>query len=210
MKCIRIFLLLTFCIGCSSPRKFNESIKTNQCEDALKNIPEDQAGPKLMSQIQKGTGTVFSYALTGGAYTAEVVWDFLAGVTTVTVVCAAPTIALMAASGGRAAIAGDGAVCFDDPKVAYKTLNSPPLGRKTRAATKSWECPNVDGLGRSIREVAGCFSARGGPANERAALDTLVSGRKNVSFFSCLSTPEQTEFNKEIDRLKEKTENSAI
>ncbi len=196
-------ILIAFSIfSCSSQKKFDEKLTEKNCDAALEEIPENQPGYKLISKSQEFSGTVLSYAATGSAYTVEVLWDTAATVGAVVVLCAPGMVANSAGavgSPGQSSQVYAGCIPADLTKV-----QAPAWGRKTRANTKNWSCPNVDGISQSIRKVAQCYLARGSDESRQKALQSLESAKKSDSFYRCLSSEERKHFQNDLNIAENK------
>lgn len=199
-----IFISLLCFIACQSQSpKFNEEIKSQQCEYALENVPENDKTYTYLRTAQVNGGKLLSYSLTGVAYSAEILFDLTIGVVGGVILCSPTILANTQASAGNNP-AGP-AYCFP---YQGQLPWSPPLGRKVRNATKSFECPNLDGLSQNIRSVAKCFADRGDNENRQRALKTMESIENSKDFYKCLSSNERNEFTKQksdlISRIQQK------
>jgi hypothetical protein len=156
---LKRFVLVVICLSlvqCKSSGKFEQQLDEKNCEQALEEMPERQAGYQLTSKVQEASGTVFSYSATGAAYTVQILWDVTATGAALIVLCA-PTFAMMylGANGGGTLQP----LCLP---ADIKKIQAPTLGKNTAAQTENWACPPVDGISQSVRKVAQCFIDRGG------------------------------------------------
>ncbi len=185
--------------NCSSQKKFESKLTEKNCDAALQEIPENQPGYKMISKSQEITGTVLSYAATGSAYTVEVLWDTAATVGAVVVLCAPGMVANTAGSvvsQGQASPVYAG--CFPGDITA---VHAPAWGRKTRARTKNWNCPNVDAISQSIRRVAQCYTKHDTVESRHKAELTLQSLQNSKSFYECLSSVEKDSIKNDLSKI---------
>ena len=203
-----LLLSLAFLVGCTSTeKKFNTEIEGARCETALENIPENASGAKLISKTQQAGGVALSYAVTGVAYTGEVLIDFVGGTVMFVALCS-PAIALGAIvvtdrssgsySGNWSGLEG---LCIPGKVDA---LFIPPLGRKTFEASKDLRCPDLVGMSRSLRKVASCFSHRAVGNDLEKADQTLTALQNSERFFECLPEEEQNKITSDLKEIAAK------
>lgn len=194
MKKNIIFIMIIFTLSCqNSPKKYEQEIQSQHCEQALENIPENESSYKFLQSTQSAAGKIISYSLTGAAYTAEVILDVAIGTVGGIILCA-PTLALRSSSYQARYESGSSIPCI--PANNFIPF-SPPLGRNTRSSTRTLECPSLDGLSKKVREVAQCFSQRGDAESKSKAIKTLESLENSKNFYECLSVNERNEFTKQ-------------
>lgn len=197
----RIFLVMSSVslVHCSTTQKFEQKITEKNCEEALESMPENQTGYQLVSKVQEASGTVLSYSATGAAYTVQVLWDVTATVGAAVVLCAPGIAVAYATQGHGTAVDPVTNLCLP---ADLKSIQAPYLGKDTYRRTENWNCPDVDGISRSIRKVAQCYAERGGSENQNKALTSLRSVEKSGSFYRCLSEKERSSFLKDLAALK--------
>lgn len=181
----KLFLILVAAslVQCRSTEKFELNVKTNQCDEALETLPENEPGYKLVSKVQEVSGTLLSYSATG-----QVLWDVTATLGAVVVLCAPGLAATYVAKDFNST---GHLICIP---ADIKKIQAPYLGANTLEGTANWNCPDVDSISRSIRKVAKCYNDRGGEDNRKKALSSLQSVEKSGSFYRCLSNNEQKLF----------------
>ena len=176
-------LLLAFLVGCSSvEKKFTSELETGHCEMALEKIPENETGAKLLSKTQNAGGIALSYALTGAAYTGEVLLDVVGGTIMFVALCGPPialgVIASTNSNGGSSGgYGGNIGVCLPGN---IEALLAPEFGKQTYNASKDLRCPNLVGISQSLRRVAACFSRRHKNQDLEKANQTLLSLRHRI------------------------------
>lgn len=195
LKRFVLVLLSLSLVQCKSSEKFDQRLDEKNCEQALEEVPEHQAGYQLTSKVQQATGTVLSYSATGAAYTVQILWDVTATGAAMIVLCA-PTIAMAYLGAGSGHVQP---LCFP---ADIKKVQAPYLGKNTAVQTEAWTCPPVDGISQSVRKVAQCFLDRGGAENHKKALGSLESVEKSGAFYRCLSDKERSTFLGYINQVK--------
>ncbi len=201
-------LSLAFLVSCTSvEKKFNSEIEGGRCETALENIPENASGAKLISKTQQAGGVALSYAVTGVAYTGEVLIDFVGGTVMFVALCS-PAIALGAivvtdrSSGSyNNNWGGLGGLCIPGKVDA---LFVPSLGKKTFQASKDMRCPDLVGISYSLRKVAACFSQRAIGSDIDKADQTLTALQNSDRFFECLPEEEQNKITSDLKEIAAK------
>jgi hypothetical protein len=193
-RLVLVLLCLTL-VQCKSSEKFDQRLDEKNCEQALEELPERQAGYQMTSKVQEASGTVLSYSATGAAYTVQILWDVTATGAAMIVLCA-PTIAMAYLGSGSGHVKP---LCFP---ADIKKVQAPYLGKNTYAQTESWGCPPVDGISQSVRKVAQCFLDRGGPENQKKALGSLEGVEKSGAFYRCLSEKERSTFLGYLNQVK--------
>ncbi|MEK6775223.1 MAG: hypothetical protein AABY64_14880 [Bdellovibrionota bacterium] len=198
MKTLLVYLLSVSLLACQSkPQKFTEDVHTQQCENALEHIPENETTYKVLNTVQVNGGKLISYTLTGAAYTTEILYDVTIGTIGGVILCS-PTILLSLSSSQRNTNSAEPAYCFP---YQGQFPWSPPLGRTMRNKTKHLACPNLNNLSQNIRNVAKCFADRKDPENRLRALKTMESIENSKNFYECLSDNERNEFAKQKAEL---------
>ena len=196
-----LLLSLAFLVGChTAEKKFNSDVESGRCETALEKIPENETGAKLISKTQTAGGMALSYAITGAAYTGEILVDAVGGTVMFVVLCG-PALALgyisdynSTAHNYQGQIPG----CIPGK---IDALFVPSLGEKTYKASKDLRCPDLLGVSRSIRKVAACFSRREKDEDIERASQTLMALQQSQQFYECLPEEEQQQIAKEIQVL---------
>ncbi len=200
-----IFVIsLAFILGCSSvEKKFLADVENGNCEQALEKIPENETGAKLLSKTQNAGGVVLSYALTGAAYTGEILLDVVGGTIMFVALCGPPLALGVIASANSSGSSGSGytgnnLVCFPGK---FEALMAPDFGKQTFHASKNLRCPNLSGMSRSIRRVAACFSKRDRDKDLERASQTLLSLQQARHFYECLPEDEKKNIADEVNSI---------
>lgn len=197
MKKILIFVLSCSLVHCKSSEKFEQNLLQNSCDEALQDLPENQPAYHLMSKAQEVSGDVLSYSAAGAGYTAQAVWNVTASVGAVVILCAPILIIVAAASqGGGSSGSYNGPPCFVPSDIT--AIWAPPWGSQARKNTEHWNCPDVDGISRSVRRVAQCYATRGGDQNRQKALASLRAVEGSNFFYRCLSADERELFLRDL------------
>ncbi len=193
-----IWLSMVLLIGCSSAEKrFNFEIDAGRCESALEKIPENTIGAKLLSKTQNASGVALSYAMTGAAYTGEVLLDIVGGTVMLVVICA-PAVAVGVIEETNHGQFQTYGACIPE---RIDALFVPALGKKTFAASKDLRCPDLAGLSRSIRRVASCFSSRNETHSFDKASKALAALQHSERFYECLPEDEQKQIANDVNLL---------
>ena len=203
----RSLLISAMVTGCSHPQqKFAERLAEQDCDQALDSLPENDPSIKLLKQTQHAAKSVISYGYIGANYTAEVLWDTVAGGIVMVALCS-PAIALsipLSAAGGGS---GSGIPCFTLDGGLRQVL-SPPLGRNSIRETEAMRCPDLTSLTRSVRGVAACFEARGNEANLVRAKTSLMQLQDSKGYYACVQPDAKLQLSQDLERLEHKLGNA--
>lgn len=210
MKLILIItLLFSQLAACThADKKFDSHISHQECDEALKNLPNEDPLNKTGDQVKYVAGNVASYSATGVGYTTQVLWNITTGTILFVGICA-PVI-LSAASGASVIPHGyPGAPCLP---ISMKDsgLFAPPLGKKVWKGTSELRCPNLKGVSDSLQKVASCYESKGDMESIKKAVNSLENIEMSKHFFSCLSPEEQTQIGTHREALKKKLSPEAL
>ena len=191
-----MFFLLSSCASKKNQEdKFEQDISDRRCEQAYQNIPIESTSKKITNQSKEVLGTLSSYALTGGSYAVEVIWDITGGTAMVLAICSPQILASMVANSAPMP-------CFaDTDKDLWKVLAAPPLGRKTFEETKNWRCPDLTNFTRSLQKVSSCYQKRGKEGDLEKAKNHLKAIINSKNYFSCLSPDLRKEIDQNIQEI---------
>ena len=190
MKII-ILILTLFSLSCSTSKKFEDNINTENCDDALKESPQNNKDFRFVSETQEAAGNVFSYTAAGAGYTA----DILITVSTNMVVGIAVCSPLRRALNGEGNFPGE---CVRDLHIPISTK----LGPAAFEATEPLRCPRVDTISQAIRRVAQCFVKKGDSESYNKALQSLTATSQSKNFYRCLSAKERNAFEQDLEKIK--------
>jgi len=190
---------------------FNSELVAGNCDKAYLQLPDENMEMKLVRQSKEALGTVSSYAVAGGGYVVEVLWDIVGGTVMAVALCG-PTMVALAASSST----GSNTHLVKCLPGDIKTLGAPPLGRRSYQATRSWRCPDLTAMSHSMRQVSACYQKRGGVDDLRSAQKHLRSLRASDEFYSCLPEEEKATVDHELQQvtqelaLKEVSSNEGV
>ena len=186
-------------LGCSSFKKHEEAkqvaLVEGRCDDALKEVSKKDPGVQIADTSKQVAGTILSYSLTGVSYTTEVLWDFAGGTIMFIGLCSPQIAAAAAGVGSTGGYSDQGTRPFCFPG-KLNALSSPPLGRKTHEATKSFRCPSVVPVSESIRAVAACYIGKGDQESLVKARQSVNALQGSTEVFDCLPKEEKDEIEK--------------
>lgn len=168
--------------------QFAQKLAAGRCQEAYLQLPVDEPEMKLVNQSKQALGTVSSYAVTGGGYVVEVLWDIAGGTAMAVVLCGPMLLALAASSGGGNGATGSTVTCLPGDLTA---LGAPPIGRRSYQATSTWRCPDLTAMSRSLREVSACYQQKGTIEDLRSAKQHLESLHSSTDFYACLPNDER-------------------
>lgn len=199
LRMLKFIMALAFFISqvhCAHPQKFQEHLQTQDCDQALKSVPENQEIYKISQMSEQAGGTLISYSFTGAAYTAQVLWDVSVGLTAAIVLCA-PSIAVIMTSKSQPISSATMCIPAD-----IKPILSPSLGKQAYQKSESLRCPTLKPLSESIRKVAQCYSQKQTKADNEKAIKLLESLKDSKSFYQCLPNDEIVAFTKDLQNYQ--------
>lgn len=185
---IAIFLFLS---SCTTSKQFESHINANNCDEALREAPQNKNDFRLVSETQYAAGSILSYSVTGAAYTADVV-IYMSTTALIGIAVCFPAIIVDNSLGGAGKITNE---CYSD---VTKDLEFSHYGRTTYEATKPLRCPRVDTLSQAVRKVASCYVKKGGAENSNKALRSLYSVYKSKEFYRCLTPSEREAYERDL------------
>lgn len=200
-KLLQVLLVVSLVFPACSHRTtkqdvFETELVAGNCEKAYLQLPDEGMEMKLVKQSKEALGTVSSYAVAGGSYVVEVLWDIVGGTVMAVALCGPTAIAVAASTRN-----GDNMSLVKCLPGDITTLGAPPLGRRSYQATRSWRCPDLTVMSRSMRQVSACYQKRGSANDLQSAQRHLRSLRMSDEFYSCLPEEEKVAVDRELQQV---------
>ena len=182
---------------------FKRHIKEKSCDEALDTVPENDPSVRLFKQAENTTRSAISYGYIGVNYSAEILWDTVAGGLTLVVLCSPGLLAsaTLVTRGEISRVAG-GPYCL--PLNHLNAVLAPPIGRQAIRSSAEWRCPDVSTLIHSLRSVSACFEEWENHASLLRAERSLTVGQESTGFYSCFNSAEKTNLDLDLVRIRNK------
>lgn len=207
LRSLPSFLLAMIFLGACThtPRTFERHLQAKNCDEALNTVPENDPSIRLLKHAESSARTAISYGYIGANYSAEILWDTVAGGLTLVALCSPGILVsatLAAQSGNSQAVGSPNKYCF--PLSHLNAVLAPPLGRKAIQSTAELRCPDLSSLIHSLRSVSACFEEREDRASLLQAERSLEVVQESSGFYSCFNSTEKMALESDLARIRNK------
>jgi len=186
-----IGLLLLLTVSCSHTHLAHEARVDDQCSAKINKI-KPTTTQQFVDLTKQATAGTMSLALAGLSGTADAVVITLTHPVTKVTFCLA-AVGLSARYNNYHNPHG-----FEICQGALNPYTNPKLAQLTLDGTKAWRCPNLDYIGKGLRQVASCYANNQENDKARQQLENVL---KNKDILDCLSTQEVSRIKDHITRL---------
>lgn len=214
--------LLGSLMACSSSRKkFDQELAGESCDQALKDLPHEQTGAKVTTQVQQLANNIAAYTYITAAYTTQILWNGTTGTVVLVGFCGPYVIGLVAAASTShywpsgpyrskedayspgPSLKGDLPLCNKDTvQAVYGAVKLPKIGKAAQKQGQEWMCPDLKTPNEAIRQVASCYEKRGDKESLEKAITTMKSVEFSPQFFGCLKPEDQKAHMDYLEKLE--------